>query len=255
MVTADRVDKALVSGTLQPMPRPLETPESAAPPPPPREAAEGTSRRRRRRRRRQPGGALSAPPQDAAQRPEGAMATAPLARGSAPLSPGAFDGRPADQDDAPVYSEGPEDEASLPVQARADVAAGPVMPRFAELPVTDALQGAPHRRRRRRRRHRGRGGPGTRPSASPQEDARSVFGSQQRGAPQGGNGSADASRREEARPPRSEPTLPPPAPRPSPEIDAGTPPVGRGAAEGAPADAQGEAKPKRRWWRRSFSRG
>src|SRR4029077_13837803 len=165
MVTADTVDKALVSGTLPPMPRPLETPDVPAPPQPPREAAEGPSRRRRRRRHRKTGGAMSAPPQDAVLRPEGAMLTAPL-------SAGASDGRPGDQDEAPVYSEGPEDEASLPVPPRAEAAGGPAMPRFAELPVADALQGAPHHRRRRRRRHRGRGGPGTRPAASPQGDAR-----------------------------------------------------------------------------------
>src|SRR5207245_7812910 len=124
--------KALVSGTLQPLPRALETPESTAPPQPLREAAEGPSRRRRRRRHRQTGGAPSVPPQDVVQRPEGAMVTAPLARGGAPLSPGASDGHTGDQDEAPVYSEGPEDEASLPVPPRAEVAAGPVIQRFAE---------------------------------------------------------------------------------------------------------------------------
>jgi ribonuclease E len=253
MVTADTVDKALVSGTLQPLPRPLETPESAAPPQPPRESAEGPSRRRRRRRHRQTPGAMSAPPQDAAQRPEGAMMTAPPARGDAPLSPGASDARSGDQDEAPVYSEGPDDEGSLPTPPGAEVPAGPVMPRFAELPVTDALQGAPHHRRRRRRRHRGRGGPGTRPA--PQGDARSAFGTQRGGATQGGNGSADSSRREEAAPPRSEPALPPPAPRPSQDIDPGPPPAARVGADGVAADAQAEAKPKRRWWRRSLSRG
>ena len=255
MVTADTVDKALVSGTLQPLPRPLETQESAAPPQPPREAAEGPSRRRRRRRHRQTPGAMSAPPQDAAQRPEGAMMTAPPARGGAPLSPGASDARSGDQDEAPVYSEGPDDEGSLPTPPRAEAAAGPVMPRFAELPVTDALQGAPHHRRRRRRRHRGRGGPGTRSAGSPQGDARSAFGTQRGGVTPGGNGSADSSRREGAAPPRSEPALPPPSPRPSQDIDPGPPPAARVGADGVATDAQAEAKPKRRWWRRSFSRG
>jgi len=255
MVTADTVDKALVSGTLQPLPRPPETQESAAPPQPPREAAEGPSRRRRRRRHRQTPGAMSAPPQDAAQRPEGAMMTAPPARGGAPLPPGASDARSGEQDEAPAYSEGPDDEGSLPTPPRAEVAAGPVMPRLAELPVTDALQGAPHHRRRRRRRHRGRGGPGTRPAGSPQGDARSAFGTQRRGVTPGGNGSADSSRREEAAPLRSEPALPPHSPRPSQDIDPGPPPAARVGADGAAADAQAEAKPKRRWWRRSFSRG
>ena len=38
-------------------------------------------------------------------------------------------------------------------------------------------------------------------------------------------------------------------------IDPGPPPAARVGADGGAADAQAEAKPKRRWWRRSFSRG
>ncbi len=254
MVTADTVDKALVSGTLQPVPRPLETPESAAPPQPQREAAEGTSRRRRRRRHRKTGGAMTTPHQDAAQRPEGDMATAPAPPGGAPASPGASDGRPGDQDESPVYSEGPEDETRVRIPPRAEGVPGPAMPRFADLPATEGLQGTPHRRRRRRR-HRGRGGPGTHAAASPQSEARSAFGNQRGGATQRGNGSADSARQEASAPPRSEPALSPPAPRPPQEIDAGPPPAGRAATEGVPADAQAEAKPKRRWWRRSSSKG
>ena len=253
MVTADTVDKALVSGTLQPAPRPLETPEIAAPPKSQREAAEGTSRRRRRRRHRKTGGAVAAPYQDAAPRSEGVTATAP--RAGAQVPPGPSDGPPGDQDEPPVYSEGPEDETRVPIAARAEALPGPVMPRFAELPAADGPQGASHRRRRRRRRHRGRGGPGTHPAASPQSEARSAFGTQRGGATQGGNGSADSTRQEATAPPRSEPALSPPAPRSSREIDAAPPPAGQAEREDVPADAQAEAKPKRRWWRRSFSRG
>jgi ribonuclease E len=251
MVTADTVDQALVSGTLQPAPRtPVETQESApSPQPPQREAAEGTSRRRRRHRHRKTGGAATAPYQDAAPRPETAVATAPA-------SPGTSGGRPGDQDEPPVYSEGPEDEARVAIPPRAEAVTGPAMPRFAELPPTEGPQGSPHHRRRRRRRHRGRGGPGTRPGGSPQGEGRSGSGNQRGGAELGGNGSATSARHAEAAPPRSEaPPSSPAAPRPPRELDAGPPPVGRTAAESAPADAQAEAKPKRRWWRRSFTRG
>jgi hypothetical protein len=257
MVTADTVDQALVSGTLSPVPRPPETVESAvqAGPQPQRDAAEGTSRRRRRRRHRKAGGAVTASPTDAAPRSEAAVAGAPVQPGGSTAFPTASDRLPGDQDEPPVYSEGPEDEARGPNMPLAEGVGRPSLPRFADLPATEGLQGAPHRRRRRRRRHRGRGGPGTHPAASGQGEARSGLGNQRGGALRGGNGSASPVREEAPAHLPSEPTLSPPPPRSPREFDVEPPPAAQAATEEVPSDTQAEAKPKRRWWRRSFTRG
>jgi len=254
MVTADTVDQAIVSGTLQPAPRPVEAPEAApaAPQPPPqREAANGAPRRRRRRRRHKPGAISAGSASDAQGRPEVAAAGGAPTAGSPRRRPEAATSESSE--DVPVFSEGPEDETRAASAERADTPPAASMPRFADLPA-EAQQACPHRRRRRRRRHRGRGGAGARPAGAPHAEGRTSFQGQRDGRGAGGNGSPETPGRETIETPRSEGarTSAPPLP---PEIELASSPHSSGGPAESSEGTPGEAKPKRRWWRRSFSRG
>jgi ribonuclease E len=253
MVTADTVDRALVSGTLTPAPRPVEATEPAAAPPPSRESTDATGRRRRRRRRRPSGGAEVVPhaPPGTPLQPESSSLHASVPPGAEPAPASSA----SDREDLPVYSEGPEDDAGGRDQQRPGEKPGPMLPRVAELPLMDAVQGAPHRRRRRRRRRRGRGGAAAHPAVRQQPDVRPALRGQEDPDARGANGSAD-----HAPGGASSPAVPPIASSSftaAPETSARPPSRTDepGPANAAPVVAETEPKPKRRWWRRSFSRG
>jgi ribonuclease E len=256
MVTADTVDEALVSGTLPPAPRPVEAQESPTPLAPQREAGDGTTRRRRRRRRHKTGGATAASHPDSPMRPEDTGVAAARSDGR-PAGEDASDHASGDSEESPVFSEGPEDETRVQGGALQSDAPGPVMPRLAELPTTEGgPQVAPHRRHRRRRR-RGRGGnAGTRPGGPPSHSAdRSAFGNPRGGRAPRGNGTTDFVPQEASAPPKSPPIPSPISTTPAQATDSATSRAGTSTTGEPPVDAQGEAKPKRRWWRRSLTRG
>src|SRR2546425_1050059 len=118
VVTADTVDKALAAGSLQPLARPPAEPqELATPKEAPQEAAEAVSKGRRRRRRRRPRGAGSPPMREPAAHPEDAKATAGVLS-SAGGAPGHSNvDRGEDQDEPPVFSEGPETNGAVAREA------------------------------------------------------------------------------------------------------------------------------------------
>lgn len=250
IVTADTVDEAMASGTLQPVTRPLETVEVATPKEAPREAKDGATRHRRRRRRRGGGPAISPGP-ETGQRIDGVAAAGP-GTGS-PADSDSSRAAPADGEEPPVFSEGPEDESRPDNSLGADGGAGPALPRLADIPSSDRGPQGAHRRRRRRRRRRGRGGNLSAGAGSqPQHGPKSPSGDSWSGAPPSGNGPTDFGPSRPARPyePPSAPppiSVAPPDPEPTPARE------GRDdsslTSSGSP-----EPKPKRRWWRRSFGR-
>src|SRR3989454_2881703 len=88
IVTADTVDAALASGTLQPVARPVEALEMPVPKEAPREVAEGAPPRRRRRGRGgSPGAHVAPPPQRGTRPPSGEpwVGAAPYGNGPADL--------------------------------------------------------------------------------------------------------------------------------------------------------------------------
>ncbi len=246
VVTADTVDEALAAGSLQPLARPPAEPQEAAPPKEaPQEAAEAAPKGRRRRRRRRGRGIL--PMSEPAARADGSSEplSTPATPRRAPRPPDR--NRGMDQDEPPVFSEGPEaDDAQAPGPAAAPAIAGRVLPRLSEIPGAEAMVQGAHRRRRRRRRRRGRGGGGIglQAVASPQPSAR--------------GGGVWAARPDPSPVHVSAPEPAPATPSiyggPSAESDRPSPAQDPGVAE-SPVEAPGESKPKRRWWRRSFSRG
>jgi len=255
VVTADTVDEALAAGSLQPPARPAAEPQEAAPPKEaPQEAAEPVVKGRRRRRRRRgrdtgvlPGTEPAARADDSTELPS-TPATAGRASGAHAETRG------EEQDEPPAFSEGPEaDDAHAPGSIAATAIAGPLLPRLSEIPgAAGVVQGA-HRRRRRRRRRRGRGGGmGLQDVASSRPPARGS-----------GAWAVQDARRNEARQAPTHGPVSAPGPAPvTPSVYSGppaeparpSPPSDLAVAEG-PSQAPGEPKPKRRWWRRSFSRG
>lgn len=252
IVTADTVDEAMVSGTLPPVARPIEPVEIAAPKEPPRESTDGATRHRRRRRRRKSGGPTVAATPEAGHRTEGGVAAGASHSGS--LTSGEPQSRPApaDREEPPVFSEGPEEETRADSPLSADASTGPALPRLAELPASDrVLQGAHHRRRRRRRR-RGRGGHAV-AGSQPQHGARSPSGDSRSGAAPYGNGPADFASARPA-PSHEAPSAPAPISVSQPEPESTPVREGRDNPPSTSSEAS-EPKPRRRWWRRSFSRG
>src|SRR5262245_8693511 len=249
IVTADTVDEAMASGTLQPVTRPLETVEVATPKEAPREAKDGATRHRRRRRRRG-GGLATSPGPEAGQRIDG-VAAGP--RAGSPADSDSSRPAPADGEEPPVFSEGPDDELRPDGSLEADGGAGPALPRLADIPSSDRGPQGAHRRRRRRRRRRGRGGsPSAVAGSQPPQGPKSHSGDSWSGAPPSGNGPTDFGPSRPARsyePPSAPPPIsvapPDPEPTPAPE-ERGDSPL---TSSGSP-----EPKPKRRWWRRSFGR-
>ncbi len=260
IVTADTVDEALASGTLQPVvARSTEVPEVQAPPAPkeaPREAVEGAPRRRRRRRHRKAAGALPAVAPDAGSPPARAATSVSARPESAPPGAPEPETLTLEGEDLPVFSEGPGDEASGPTGNAALGDPGRTLPRLAELPATEAEHLGPHRRRRRRRRRRGRGGStGAHALPSGHQEGRPPSGHAWAGATPGATPPRDFS------PPGGPPTggfqpVPPPittAPsaHPAPPQSPGGQETAGDTSTGSPSNT----KPKRRWWRRSFSKG
>jgi len=256
IVTADTVDAALASGTLQPVARPVEALEMPVPKEAPREVAEGAPHRRRRRRRRKGGGLMTTAASDAGSRPERAAA-AGRARPEG-ISGGETESESSleDLEELPVFSEGPEDEAQVERAAGTGSGAAPVLPRLAELPATEGGAPGAHRRRRRRRRRRGRGGsPGAHVAPPPQHGTRPPSGEPWVGAAPYGNGPADLRSSKPVPAHAIESTPPPITVSPSDEAATRSARAGEEHTEDTPSNSPSDPKPKRRWWRRSFSRG
>ena len=261
IVTADTVDQAIASGAAPTAPAVLAPPRPIAVARETRPAAEASAagahkRRRRRRRGRgrgvEAGGVREAgPTADRVAEPGPASATSPAeAEAAAESGP-----------DAPVFSEGPDEEGAGEAPGSGAGPAGIRMPHVAELPGSPPAQGGQHRRRRRRRRRRGRGGrpgeiqPGAFRTSEPPA-GRSAEGPWGGTAATGGNGSpADQGRtasREDWAPSAGLAAAGEAMESPAP-ARAGAP--NPGAEPGGPAPAAGadeEKKPRRRWWRRSF---
>lgn len=150
-----------------------------------------------------------------------------------------------DQDEMPVFSEGPDGETAVPRMSPERSDSRPALPLLAQVPTPDGgLPSQQHRRRRRRRRGRGRGaGPGGAPSSSDAAAGNRWSGNTHRDGTPPASGREPMSRPE----PRPAPTTtysspPPEQPRPAPvaqQADGG----GKG---------QEDPKPKRTWWRRTF---
>jgi len=244
IVTADTVDEALVSGVREAVARPVEAVDVPAPKEAPREAVNAGPRHRRRRRRKGSGPMVAAAP-DPALRPE--LAAAPRSESA---SGGETESGPPldDREEPPAFSQGPDDEASNAGTSVTDDRTGPVLPRLAELPATERGLQNGQRRRRRRRRRRGRGGSPGAQAVLPSDSARA-------GATPRGNGPTTHGSSRQTTHQESYPTSPSIAVKPSPEP--APPPSHSGEDSGGdPSTApSSEAKPRRRWWRRSFSRG
>jgi len=244
IVTADTVDEALVSGVREAVARPVEAVDVPAPKEAPREAVNAGPRHRRRRRRKGSGPMVAAAP-DPALRPE--LAAAPRSESA---SGGETESGPPldDREEPPAFSQGPDDEASNAGASVTDDRTGPVLPRLAELPATERGLQNGQRRRRRRRRRRGRGGSPGAQAVLPSDSARA-------GATPRGNGPTTHGSSRQTTHQESYPTSPSIAVKPSPEP--APPPSHSGEDSGGdPSTApSSEAKPRRRWWRRSFSRG
>jgi ribonuclease E len=239
IVTADTVDEALASGTFVPPVRPREPQEAPAPRAALPEPAEATSRGPRRRRRRRGGkGAPGGIPRDTGPRPDASLA-ASTSSGDGRESQGGVAAE--DQDEAPIFSEGPDGDATQAPAFTSD--SGPILPLLAQLPAPEGGLQSPHHRRRRRRRRRGRGsGPGGAPRPS---DTAS------------GNRSMEHVARVAGPPAMPRETMPRPEPRPAPPAystphaaESRVAPVAQQADTGA--KTQEEPKPKRHWWRRTF---
>ncbi len=242
VVTAETVDRAMAEGTLPPIIRLVEAPtEPVSPSPvtaegPAPATADATRRRRRRRGRRGRGeaGGARVPGQRSAGS-EGRTRPSTDALRTQAANTGV--------DDQPVFSEGPDDEAS----DQGEVNSGPADERGAEGRVSAAgggpgstgdLTGPRRRRRHRGRRHRpGAEGPAPRGADRPS-----------------GNGSQGA----QDPPPHpawaEAPPLPPEAPArrswsASEPAQAEAPAQGTSGTPAAPDEA---SKPRRRWWRRPF---
>jgi len=253
VVTADTVDQALAAGTFQPPARPVVEPQESAPAKEaPREQTEPAPKGRRRRRRRHGRGAGLPPVSEAAGRADGSTPAPPIPAHAAPSSDGVRDN---DQNEAPVFSEGPEaDEAGSRDLPGTLVSTGPSLPRLAEVPGgAAAAQGAQHRRRRRRRRRGRGGGAGLQAVASPQAPARGGAG--RAGARVGFSIEAGPASREDRRADPGLSTAPVAVEfAPPPETGRAASPPDR-AISGRPPETPAEPKPKRRWWRRSFTKG
>jgi len=246
IVTADTVDEALAAGTLN-IPPPAARPEqespiaraAAASP----EPAGASSRGPRRRRRRRGGkGAQGGVSRDLGPRPEAPLA-ASSSQGDGP-SPAGGNGM-EDQDEMPVFSEGPDGETVVPRVSPERSDSRPALPLLAQVPTPEGgLPSQQHRRRRRRRRGRGRGaGPGGAPRSS---DAA------------GGNRWSENTHRDGTPPASGREPLPRQEPRPAPTTTYSSPPPEqpRPAPVAQQADGGGKSqedpKPKRTWWRRTF---
>jgi ribonuclease E len=263
IVTADTVDQALADGTLVPAVRPPEAPE--AHPTVAAEAADAGAQkrgRRRRRRRRGHGPETATPAAGSAGGGEALHAASPGMTPPARVGSGALaESEAAGDEEAPVFSEGPEADRAPAIATRetADSGAGASLPRLADLPVAGAAPAGQHRRRRRRRRHRGRGGRDARQESTPgmpqysgrpapQDSSGPRFHAPQ----EAGNGSTDE--RPSGRPAWVQtpaPAVQPPAPPASAaDSDRG---AGTAAGSGEPGPAAGDdGKPRRRWWRRAL---
>jgi len=253
VVTADTVDQALAAGSLLPPARPVVEPQESAPPKEaPREPTEPAPKGRRRRRRRH--GRVAGLPTVSEAAGRGVTPAPPSPARVAHAAPSSDGSRDDDQNEPPVFSEGPEaDEARSQDLPAAVVGTGPSLPRLAEVPGGAAAAQGAHRRRRRRRRRRGRGGgAGLQAVASPQPPARGGAG--------WAGGRADFSIEAGPASPegrRADPGLST-APvtvdfAPPPETGRVTPPDL--AISERPPETPTESKPKRRWWRRSFTKG
>jgi hypothetical protein len=252
IVTADTVDEALVSAVREPLARPVEAVDVPAPKEAPREAVDAGPRHRRRRRRRKGSGPTVAAAPDPVLRPE--LAAAPRSESA---SNGETESGPLldDREEPPAFSQGPDDEVSDAGAPVTDDRPGPALPRLAELPATDRGPQSAHRRRRRRRRRRGRGGsPGAQALPTANNGFRSPSDSVRAGATPYGNGPATFGSSRQSAHQESEPAPRAISVEPSPE----PPPPSHSGEEGtgdSSTAASSEAKPKRRWWRRSFSKG
>src|SRR3989449_471420 len=157
VVTADTVDAALASGTLQPVARPVEALELPAPKEAPREVVDGAPHRRRRRRRRKGGGLMITAAPDAGSRPEGAAAAGAVRSESISAVETEPESSLEDREELPVFSEGPEDEAQAGRAAGTGREVAPLLPRLAELPAPQGRAPASHPRQRPPQRRRARG--------------------------------------------------------------------------------------------------
>ncbi len=264
IVTADTVDQALAAGTLVPAVRAAEAPETPAAVAADAATAGVKKRGRRRRRRRRGHGPEIAAPAEGSAAPAEPVPAATWPRTAPPAPEGS--GAPAESatgadEDAPVFSEGPETDETSSAGPReaAGLSAGASLPRVADLPLAGPAPAGQHRRRRRRRRHRGRGGrdphqeasPGSpRPSGRPALQVSE--GSRQHAPAGGGNGSTDErARGSPAWLETPSPAAPPQAP-PARAADGGRD-TGAAARSSEPGPATGDDdKPRRRWWRRAL---
>ena len=241
IVTADTVDEALAAGTFvppvrprEPQPQDIPAPKAALP-----EPAEASSRGPRRRRRRRGGkGTPGGISRDTGPRPDASFAVS-ASSGDGRESQGG--GGAEDQDEAPIFSEGPDGDAPRTPAFTSD--SGPILPLLAQLPAPEGGLQSPHHRRRRRRRRRGRGsGPGGSPRPSDMaSDNRSTEHVTRVAGPSG-------TPRETM--PRPEPLPAPPAYSTAHADQSRVAPVAQQADTGA--KSQEEPKPKRHWWRRTF---
>jgi ribonuclease E len=247
IVTADTVDEALAAGTLN-IPPPVARPEPESPiarvaaaSPEPAGASAPPRGPRRRRRRRGGKGAPGGMSRDLGPRPEAPLAASSAGDGHAPSEGGDRE----DQDELPIFSEGPDGDAAAPRMTPEDSDPRPALPLLAQVPTPEGgLPSQQHRRRRRRRRGRGRGaGPGGAPRPS---DA--VSGNRwTENTPR--DGASSGARREPIPRPEPRPAQPPTYSSPPPEQSRPAP-VAQQADGGG--KSQEEPKPKRTWWRRTF---
>ena len=246
IVTADTVDEALAAGTLNlspPAARPEpESPIARAAAASPEPAGASSRGPRRRRRRRGGKGAQGGVSRDPGPRPEAPLA-ASSSQGGVP-SPAGGNGM-EDQDEMPVFSEGPDGEIAVPRIMPEPPDSRPALPLLAQVPTPEGgLPSQQHRRRRRRRRGRGRGaGPGGVPRSSDVAV---------------GNRWSENTHREGTPPASGREPMSRPEPRPAPPTTYSSPPPEqpRPAPVAQQADGGGkgqeEPKPKRTWWRRTF---
>jgi ribonuclease E len=255
MITADVVDMAVASVAQTTAPRVVEPSVAARPAATPPPAAPGKRKRRRRRRRGRGTAAVmgeNAPAGPHHGPAEGQVEAAP-SRGSDESEAG----RSAAE--GPVFSEGPDD---IDADAAPAAASGePRLPHVADLPLpSGTVQPAGHRRRRRRRRRgRGRHARPGQPVAQDPEQGGSADGAP-RGDPARSSVAAASMESPQPAPPRwsvAERAGPAAAegeqrPRHAGPREEGDSPPAQGEDQPGPA---GEARPRRRWWRRKVFKG
>src|SRR3989475_2761042 len=255
IVTADTVDEALAAGSRQPPARPVEALELPAPKEAPREAADVAPHRRRRRRRRKGGGLMITAALDTGSRPEATAAAGTSRSESLSGAETESDSSLEDLEELPVFSEGPEDEAQVERAAGTGSEAAPLLPRLAELPATEGGAPAAHHRRRRRRRRRGRGGStGAHAAPPPQHGTRPPSRERWTGAAPYRDGPAEPGVSQPVPSHATESAPPSITVSPSVEADAPSARAGQDHGEDTSSQSPSDPKPKRRWWRRSFTR-